>query len=539
MMSAGDRQSWLWRSGRALLVSPATPLALVAAIMLLGLLEQLSQAAGHDLAWLLLATGRLLDGADVYGGELFEWNQPLVLYILSLPVAISRVLDVSEISAARFYVVALCGFSLMGCNAMLKVLLGEERSAMRRSLWIALAWTFLLLPGASFAQREHLIALLIAPQMLLVAAIATPRQVPRRMGIAAGVGTALAISIKPHFALLVLCWELYLAARRKSLTAWVRPDVMAALATGVVYLASLFVLTPGYPMQVVPVALDTYWVYQATLCHIVKLPDLLLIPCGAAAIYLVRRCEALYEYALVLLVTAAGCYLAALAQGTGWPYHFLPYFGAMGVLLLLPLWRLLNVTAASAPASPGGAQCFAAILLGAALVVAVVALPGRVGDTIRDGSAWRRGETVGLVAVLQHALEQHAADGSVYVISPSLVSIFPAVNHAGVEWTSRFSAIFLPAAIERFRRGDPDVPARLTRERVDEIEMFLRDAVIEDLRRRPPNLILIDHVRRRKVFAGVPFDFLDYFLQDPRFAEIWAQYRPIANIGRFDAAVRH
>jgi hypothetical protein len=118
------------------------------------------------------------------------------------------------------------------------------------------------------------------------------------------------------------------------------------------------------------------------------------------------------------------------------------------------------------------------------------------------------------------------------------VNVFPAINRAGVDWSSRFSAFYLPAAVVRQRRGDAQVPLRLTAERAEEIDRFLRNAVVEDLRARPPSLILIDHVKRRKVFAGVPFEFLDYLLEDPRFAEIWAEYEPISKVGRFDAAVR-
>lgn len=66
----------------------------------------------------------------------------------------------------------------------------------------------------------------------------------------------------------------------------------------------------------------------------------------------------------------------------------------------------------------------------------------------------------------------------------------------------------------------------------------MRAAVVADLERRPADLILIDTVRRRKVFAGVPFDFLAYLREDPRFEAIWQGYEGIGRVGRFEAAIR-
>ena len=48
--------------------------------------------------------------------------------------------------------------------------------------------------------------------------------------------------------------------------------------------------------------------------------------------------------------------------------------------------------------------------------------------------------------------------------------------------------------------------------------------VIEDLMRRPPDVVLIDSRRSRLGLNGRKFDDLDFYLEDPRFRAIWANY---------------
>ena len=111
--------------------------------------------------------------------------------------------------------------------------------------------------------------------------------------------------------------------------------------------------------------------------------------------------------------------------------------------------------------------------------------------------------------------------------------------------TARWRASLLDRVLldDRFiflswRESTRVAPSGLTSERAREIETFLRDAVIEDFTRRPPDLVLIDQVKHRRVFRGKPFDFLAFLLEDPRFERIWSGYRDVEGVERFSAAVR-
>jgi hypothetical protein len=541
----------------AFVTNPLVPLVLTAVIIVLGMFVQFSTAMGHDLSWLLYAAGRMVAGADIYGLDLFEWNQPMILWALAPAVEISERHGVSIFTSARLWIGALGLVGLALSAVIARYALAEERPVLRRYLVALMAYALFILPGDAFGQREHIIMMLLMPELLLLCAHAGNWAVPRRWVALAGIAAGLAIAIKPQYGLVVLGWEVYLVTRRGMLF-FVRRDLVMLALVGLAYWTAVLVLAPGYLGHVVPLAVDSYWVYQTPLHRIVKMQDWGLLVAALAVVPLVWGRRDLREYAMVLLVVATGLYGVALLQGTGWPYHLLPFRMVLLILASLPILRLLGgwrgevarviweetddgdeVAVTLGPPKQLGLvwQILAALSVGMGVTAAVLSLPNPLRETIERGEAWRRGRTLGHVAAVERGLREHAAGGSVWVVSPSLVTIFPAVLHADVGWSSRFAGQFLPAVVARYERQDPRVPERLSAARVEEIERFVRDAAIEDLRRRPPQLILIDGVRRKKVFRGVPFDFLEFFLEDPRFAEIWSHYEPVGQIGRFDAAV--
>lgn len=525
---------------RAFVTNPVVPVALALVFIGIGVFIQFSQAMGHDLSWLLFATRRLVDGADIYGRDLFEWNQPMTLWVLVPPVMFSDRYDVSIIASARVYITALGLLGLLLSATISRYSLAEERPVVRRYLIALMAYALFILPGDAFGQREHLISILLMPQLLLLSAHAGNWAVPRRWVALAGLAAGIAITIKPQYGLLVIAWETYLVFRCGHVLFFVRRDLVMIVLVGLAYVTAVLTLAPGYLGHVVPLAVDAYWVYQSSLQNIVKVQDWGLLVAGVAILPLVWGRRDLREYALVLLVAAAGFYSVALLQGTGWAYHLLPFQIALLHLASLPILRLIvgwRARVADAEQLRMPWSGLAASAVGLAVLAAMLWAPGAPRDALRRGQPWRSGRTMGHVAVLEAALREHASGGSVWAVSPSLVTIFPAVLHAEVEWSSRFAGLFLPAVVARYERRDPKVPERLGAVRVEEIERFVRDAAIEDLERRPPDLILIDQVKRRKVFDGVPFDFLEFFLEDPRFEDIWSDYEPIGRVGRFEAAV--
>jgi hypothetical protein len=65
------------------------------------------------------------------------------------------------------------------------------------------------------------------------------------------------------------------------------------------------------------------------------------------------------------------------------------------------------------------------------------------------------------------------------------------------------------------------------------IERYALDAVVEDMESLPPELIIVDRSAIKQGFGISSFDFLSYFLQDPRFSALFEDYWKLFDIGDF------
>ena len=537
MSRAASTWASVVRLAAGLAASPVTPLAIGLVLFTGGLLLQFSLVLNHDVAWLLIATRRLLAGADVYHRDVVEVNPPLVLYLLAPPVAFSRWLGMPEIFSLRVYVALVAGASLAVCAAVLRRLLHHSDAVLRRLLLALLAGLSLVFITRHYAQREHLLWMLVAPYLLVVAARARRAEVSFTAAVLAGLGGGLAMSLKPHYLVLALALETLLALQLRSLRVWLRPELGALVGVGALYLISIPVFTPEYVRFVVPLALDTYWAYQRPMASLLEIRDLVLLFAAVVAAISLRHDRALRELAIVLLLASVCFYLLPLIQRTGWRYHVYPFQCAAIVLIGLPLLAQVRRLPVSATPRALAFACAAAIS-GVLLLVA----PAGIGHALREALGGESDHTSRAARSTHHqvesAIEREANGGPVYFFTTGLRGVFPAVNEAGVEFASRFPSLWPLPAVVRSRHRPLETPARIRAERMDEIERYVLDAVIEDLEAKPPALVFVDVHPRKSGLGRTQLDFLDLFARDPRFAKIWSHYEYRRKVARFEVYAR-
>jgi hypothetical protein len=499
---------------------------------------QASQAINHDLAWLLIATRRMLAGAAIYRSDVIEVNPPLILGLLAPSVGISQLLGVSVVTSVRVFTVLLAIGSALLSGRLLERVLGASERQLRRILQASFLYASLVFVDADFGQREHFILILGMPYLCLVAARARGSAVPVGEAALAGLLGGLAIAVKPNYVLALLVLEGCLALRRRSLRVWWRLDLGLVVAVGAVYLVVVLLATPGYFEVAFPLALDGYWIYQRPLRALLRGRDLAVLALGLLAMLQLRRHERLRELGEVWFVASAGFYAMSLLQGTGWRYTLIPFQGVSVPLLVLALVSLLRGlwTVAAAP-SGMVSRCAGAVLALLMLLAVLAAQPGLV-HTLRSGAVWRSGQTDGPVRVLNTVIDNRAGGSSVYFMTPVLRGPFPTMIYSRAEWASRFSCLWLLPSILRARAGDSAVPARLTPERVDVMERYLIDAVVEDLERHQPELIFVDRRRKQPGYGGFEFDLLEYFRRDPGFERVWSRYGVVGDIPPYTVALR-
>ena len=57
--------------------------------------------------------------------------------------------------------------------------------------------------------------------------------------------------------------------------------------------------------------------------------------------------------------------------------------------------------------------------------------------------------------------------------------------------------------------------------------------MVADLTRQPPDLVIVDNRAKKSYFGTMPFDYLEFFLEDPRFARIWDDFEGIGDEGDY------
>lgn len=510
--AAGSRPALPRSASIALLVAG---FGLGAAPVFLGLLN-------HDAAWLLHAAGRVLDGDRLYV-DVDETNPPLIVWLHFVPVLLAKAAGVSEVLAFRLLVLLAVAGSL-----------GLSGWTLRRSLpgrpggrlLILLAALAALLPmsGYEFGQREHLLLTMTLPYLLMAAARGAGVSIGGAPAWTAGLMAGLVIALKPHFALLWLGVEGYLAAGACGWRAWIRPENLAVIAVGLVYAIAAPILAPEY-LALVRWAWPIYTACGAVgLVAMLDHPAVMLSIIAVLCYSMARPRGPCREIARLLLIADLAFLGSVFLQHKGYSYHYYPALAA-STMLLAVLFVDSRDPIAGRPRWAG--------VLGGGLAAAMMIVA--VGDRVADSRVWgaepiRSDTPYGRLARL---VKVQAAGGNLYVFSPAVIDAFPMVNEAGVGWTSPHSCLWFLAGL--YHGPDRSTPPESYRSMaaMGATERFLFETVVVDLLRNRPDLILVDECARPGVFCVQPFDYLAYFGRDPRFAAFLRDYEPMPREGIF------
>ncbi|MBA3260563.1 MAG: hypothetical protein H0T68_13995 [Gemmatimonadales bacterium] len=504
-------------SRRLVLLLVLTGLAAVAA------LAEFRSILRPDIAFLLYAAERVLNGAKLYV-DVVEINPPLIVGFNLLAVIIGSAFDLPAALVYRTGVLLLAGATLCTSAALLRRLLPDE-AGVRAGLILLAGLVLLPMPAVDYGQREHLMLALFMPYLWLVAM--RVKRVPvgapaaAMLGVLAGIG----VGLKPHFLLGWLALETYRRLSTVKRLGAPAPESTAVLVVLFVY--SLFVLlaTPDY-------LLLAHKLGRAYARFLYKSAGELLLSWPAAILlmallsYVALRSAAKHrEVWDVLLLGSLAFFAGGLLQQKGLPYHFYPSLALATMLIGLgvldirePLLRL--------------SERMYQIVASASLLTIVTAVVGTsVANATHPG--WGGRPDVPFERLVE-VVRRHAAGGTIFVFSYHIGSAFPLVNYAGVESASRFPQLWILAGeyVDRMRAAGP-LRYRLAAE-MSPAERYLNQSVLADLRRGQPHLLLVHRNARDDPANGLRrLDYLAYFGRDHRFAELFARYEFLDRIGEY------
>lgn len=483
---------------------------LLAAILLIWGIAAFLPPLNADAAAMLRFAERMWDGEALYR-DLIDFNPPMGYWLDLIPAGLGRL----GMGTPVFWFVVFCllviGGSAVWAYRIVRPSLSETE---RRVIALVGVITLLVRPSDSFGEREHLMVAVMLPYGALAV-----RFLRGAGGGALGwraVAAALAfigIAQKPHFAILGAAVELLLLAHGGP-KAWMkRLEPWLFLLLGVIYLWATAALYPAYFNDMLPLAADNYRIFDLDrgidMITGTELPPLLIaaLCLGPWALRSGR------PIAAVLYVLAVGALLAGLLQFKDWDYHFLP---ARILTILLAAYGLARVLEGVAPR----------IL--AALAIAMLALGGNLSpplrlqlDYLKSGA--REVETL---------IRQEAGGRPVLWLTQYMDPTAPVLNYTGNRLAMPFMSLWLLPALYEDDAPGPDGKLRLhPPEARSSAETYLLDRVAEAVVREKPALILAETAQDEAAFRLRPLDYLEFFAQDPRFAEALTQYRPLKRVG--------
>jgi hypothetical protein len=488
--------------------------ALIPALVLLPAV--LAPPLNHDVAAVLDFSERWLAGEYLYS-DLIDVNPPLIFVLNLVPAELARLTPLDGPQALQLCLIALGMFAWW-----LAVSVRDRASEgpSERAFLDVLPLLFLLDAGYDFGQREHIMTVAALPYLLASARRARGER-PRH-GLAVGVLAGIGFALKPHFLavpglieLAVLGWTLPRGWKWAAGRLLRDPVAWGILAVWTAYLVSLPLVFPDYLGVVAPLVWSYYLDFGGlTTPEMLLLPRLarilmVLLPACYMAVRVVRHSRDVLPAMLGL--AAMGALASALTQHKGWSYHIVPIeLFTLGLVMVLAT-RWLD------------AQGVVRTRRGAARVAGTCAALFALYVMSSGEAPWKELDYATSDPARLTALLEDAAEGErVLILSPAIYPIFPAVNYAHVQMTSRQMDMWLLAGA--YPACLPD--GRLYREvwEMRRPEFFVYRTVAEDFARTPPAAVVVDSITGVDDCGGRRFDYVAYFSRHPLFAEVWSHY---------------
>ncbi len=474
-----------------------------------------------DTSWLLEAARRFVAGGS-YSANFLEPNPPLIIYLYSLAVFLSKFFGHLSLSFIGLtYLVA--GITLALSYLILKPLSGQHNQAFNLLL-IGLCFAELLLPSSDFGQREHLSVMLIMPYLFLSAMRIEGKSCKLIILIISGLMAGIGFAIKPHF---VLPWLVVMALvgyQKRSLRVVLQTENLSISLFMFCYIIMALILNFDYFQFVLPLDYHFYLNYRHSP-FILLLTDpltLFVLFCLLTNLLQLRQKKSCYLAILQIFFLANLSYLFLyFIQKQDWYYHLLPSLMFSSICLILNVHELIQRISGNKQFQIGlSLNLLLSILMGSFLLALCC--------TWNLAHLAQRSDPNYVINQFLSELRT-INQGPFMVISTSMEPNGSLLNYSGLSSSSRFPALWLLSGSLKLQNQQDPASQKLAQQGLE----LTRNIIIEDLLRDPPNIVLIDDNPNKKYFGEYEFDYVRFLEQDPRFRKLWRDYRPKSRINNY------
>lgn len=467
-----------------------------------------------DVSWLLYAAKQLTQGQKLYL-DIYETNPPIAVYFNLPAVWLIHYFGFPDSTGFYLYLFGIILISVSLTWKSIPLVFANSQPLIRTCMSLVIVFVAMVLPFGSMGQREHVVVLFTMPYVFLSIARAQGKTFNPLAAFTLGCLAGLGISFKPYFIFLVIFLESYLLFGARAGNPLRRPETLAIMLITFLSILLILLIFPGY-LMIVDLLRKYYFAYNAPFV-VLLFNDTFLMWLAACATLLLIKISSDDGYILYILFLASSAFLlSALIQQKGWPNHFYPSQAYSLIFFSVVLFRLTELSIDLQKFIRKGLQGVALLFVAGLLSLGLYYL--LMFKSISDN---------GPLAPLISVVKEKAWHKPIYVLSTSLDPTFPLVNYANAYWPYHFHSLWLLPGIYRQQLGG----APSTQAKAD--MRFLLDTLMGDLERYPPALIIVDRRPDKIGFAGLPFDFLEYFNNNYRFAEFFSKYSIIGRVGYF------
>lgn len=469
-----------------------------------------------DTGWVFYVVNGLLDGKILYA-DILDTNPPLVYYLTLPSVWLARTIKWPAMVCFYSYIFFVMALAMGLCHRILKNNVGTFPLPVRQTLLLVLLFLFTIEIRLFFGKHEHVMLMLVIPYIFAAAGQAVGKPLHWPSGFLVGILAGIGFMTKPFYLLPWLMIELYLFFVHKQRQRWRSPENAGIFLAVLLY--GLYLGLDGRFLRYIPTLLEAYTNIKRPFIGVL-FRHLYIGVAAIIAVQIVKpQTPADRVLRQILLIVTVGFFAAGLYQQKNWYNHFYP---AKAGAVLLITFVILRAAAKKPLAWQQGIALALTFLLFFQAVPPVVAGANRLSTTLQTDlvSGPNPFKAVGLFHTLSFKpdfaeivglVEQHTeAQDYIVQFGSTPYPAFPLVNYTHTRWSLPFTDLWPLTGLYRGRQSFRTIPE------MDETEKYLMEAAVSEMVAHPPKLVL--------VLDRTNFDYIGYFSQDPRFAELWSNY---------------
>jgi hypothetical protein len=417
-----------------------------------------------DVSWLLTVGERVLNGERLYS-DIVEINPPMAVLSYLPGIALARALALDPKIVIDCQLLLLTVVSLV---ATWRILTCSPTTAHVKwaplAVWSAAVLT--ILPMQVYGQREHMATLTFLPALAVYMLRGDRQRLPPWAIVTAGIGAGITLAFKPFFvAPVALCIVLTSMRARSWQTLFAPENWIAGVLVGA-FSCYTYLAYPEYFSITYPLVRDTYLSWSMPVGVFMLNSATLISAIAAIAILYDYRKSRLDSRMLVILLASLGFAISFFLQRRGWSYHSYP----MVAVSLLGLGYLM--LDANRPRTDA---------VGLSAMAATFAL----GIQWFDASVY--------IGPIEAAVAPLKPNPRILVLSGEAAIGHPLVRTLHGTWVSRQENLWIREFVRLTREHNVIDPS--TDVKLNGYLALERSWLIEDFKKLPPDIVLVDNLR--------------------------------------------